>query len=65
MRRGQIWRCYLEDRWESNAMQCNGLDRIGGERGGGGTTAAPVTNRHWDHSYHLAATVVRIKVRER
>ena len=28
-------------------MQCNGLDRIGGEKGGGGTTAAPVTNRHW------------------
>ena len=28
-------------------MQCNGLDRIGGEKGGGRATAAPVTNRHW------------------
>ena len=27
----------------ANAMQCNGLDRLGGK----GSTVAPVTNRHW------------------
>ena len=49
---------------QCNAMQCNGLDRVG-RGGGGGTTVAPVTNRHWGSQLPPAATIGRIKVRER